>query len=288
MNPARVLVLFLALAATPAHALTPWSPPPPAFEARGAFIALNVPDLDASAFWYMKSFGMQQSRRESAGDGIAFAVLEGGGLTIELVQHAAATPPATAPALGPFKAGVVVADFDATLATLQARGVPIAFGPFPARDGQRANAIVRDPDGNLIQFFGARPTAADDRAAIAAASRAFSDATVHNDSAALMRVYTQDAWLLPPNRTVRGREDIARYFRWGEGFRQLAHAMTSEDLVVDGDLAIDAGTWSSTNQNGDAPPTTLSGRYLVVWERGADGAWRMRHDMWHRPPSPAK
>ena len=51
------------------------------------------------------------------------------------------------------KAGVVVADFDKTIASLRAANVPLAFGPFPARAGQRANAIIRDPEGNLIHIF---------------------------------------------------------------------------------------------------------------------------------------
>ena len=45
-------------------------------------------------------------------------------------------------------------DFDKTLAILKARNVPIAFGPFPARPNQRANVIIRDNAGNLMQFFG--------------------------------------------------------------------------------------------------------------------------------------
>ena len=55
---------------------------------------------------------------------------------------------------GPFKVGFVVDDFDATLALIEARGVEIAMGPFPARVGQRANVIVKDNAGNLIQVFG--------------------------------------------------------------------------------------------------------------------------------------
>jgi hypothetical protein len=55
---------------------------------------------------------------------------------------------------GYFKAGIVVDDYDTTLEALRARGVEIAMGPFPARPGQRANVIVRDNAGNLIQFFG--------------------------------------------------------------------------------------------------------------------------------------
>ena len=55
---------------------------------------------------------------------------------------------------GIFKAGIIVDEFEKVLATLRERQVPIAIGPFPARDGQRANVIVRDNSGNLIQFFG--------------------------------------------------------------------------------------------------------------------------------------
>ncbi len=125
-----------------------------------------------------------------------------------------------------------------------------------------------------------------DRAAIAAASRAFSDAYVRNDSRAIAELYTEDAVLLPPGGEFRGREAAARYFAWGPGRRQVAHAMESSELVVAGDMAVDVGTWHSTSQRGDAPPVTASGRYLVVWVRQGDGAWRMRYDMWHRPSGP--
>jgi hypothetical protein len=37
---------------------------------------------------------------------------------------------------------------------LRTKGVQIAYGPYPAKTGQRANVIIRDIDGNLIQFFG--------------------------------------------------------------------------------------------------------------------------------------
>ena len=122
-----------------------------------------------------------------------------------------------------------------------------------------------------------------DSLAIAAASRAFSDAYVRNDTAALGRVYADSAVLLPPNRTVTGRAAIQRYFAWGPGYRQLAHVMQSERLTITGDVAIDVGTWTSIGQRDTADPATSSERYLVVWVRESDGQWRMLYDMWHRP-----
>jgi hypothetical protein len=93
---------------------------------------------------------------------VAATILEGGGVIVELLELARAVPLSkAAPSVheaelvhGIFKAGIIVEDFDATVAVLRSRGVEFAFGPYPAREGQRANVIVRDNTGNLIQFFG--------------------------------------------------------------------------------------------------------------------------------------
>lgn len=125
------------------------------------------------------------------------------------------------------------------------------------------------------------PTA--DSADIAAASHAFSQAYVAGDTATLAALYTEDAVLLPPEREVRGRAAIARYFAPTERRRNLAHAMTSAELRVRGRTAIDVGTWSNTWSIDEGPAQEASGRYLVVWYRADDGRWRIAYDMWHRP-----
>jgi catechol 2,3-dioxygenase-like lactoylglutathione lyase family enzyme len=133
----------------------------PAFQTAGAFFAVSVPDLDASARWYTEKLGLRVAFEPPPGD-MTVKVLEGGGLIVELLHTAAASPQLTLPPGGThgtqvhgiFKAGIVVADFERTLAVLRARGVAIAIGPFPARDGQRANFIIRDNAGNLLQVFG--------------------------------------------------------------------------------------------------------------------------------------
>jgi catechol 2,3-dioxygenase-like lactoylglutathione lyase family enzyme len=127
----------------------------------GAFFALSVPDLAASTRWYAEKLGLRVTMRVPRQGGVAVTVLEGVGLTVELLQLDAARPrdPASSSAREPqlthgiFKVGFVVDDFDATIARLRARGVEIAYGPFPPREGQRANAIIRDNAGNLIQLF---------------------------------------------------------------------------------------------------------------------------------------
>ena len=89
-------------------------------------------------------------------------VLEGGGLIVELLQHDQAAPLGQAcPSVssnylvhGIYKAGVVVKHFDKLIEGLHDRGVPIVIGPFPETAEQRANLIIQDNAGNLIQLFG--------------------------------------------------------------------------------------------------------------------------------------
>jgi len=156
------LLLCLTISAQ-AIAQAPASSEPP-FTTKGAFFGLSVADVEASVKWYSEKLGMKVVLRPPKIAGATAVVLEGGGLIVELLERDDAMPLAkAAPSIaqnyrvhGFFKAGVIVDDFDATLARLKARGVQVAMGPFPKTAEQRANVIVRDNSGNLIQFFGPR------------------------------------------------------------------------------------------------------------------------------------
>lgn len=134
----------------------------PIVTASGAFFAMSVPDVQASSRWYSEKLGLHVVMQLPKRDKVAVVVLEGGGLIVELIENDDAAPLGqVAPRVkdntlvhGIFKAGAIVADFDRTVATLRARGVEVAYGPYPARPDQRANVIIRDNAGNLIQLFG--------------------------------------------------------------------------------------------------------------------------------------
>lgn len=119
----------------------------------GAFFGLSVPNMAQSRQWYTEKLGLAVVFELASPQ---VTVLEGGGLIVELIHDPAATPGPVEPASqhGVFKAGFLVKDFDSAVDELRARGVTIAFGPFPAQNGQRANVLIRDNAGNLIQIFG--------------------------------------------------------------------------------------------------------------------------------------
>jgi catechol 2,3-dioxygenase-like lactoylglutathione lyase family enzyme len=134
----------------------------PVLQTSGAFFALSVADIKASTDWYQQKLGLKAVMQRPMQDKVAVAVLEGGGLIVELIEHEGALPLAkAAPTVkdntfvhGIFKVGVVVDDYEKTLAKLKSRGVEIAYGPYPTKADQRANVIVKDNEGNLIQVFG--------------------------------------------------------------------------------------------------------------------------------------
>jgi catechol 2,3-dioxygenase-like lactoylglutathione lyase family enzyme len=128
----------------------------PAVNTSGAFFAISVPELEASIRWYTGKLGLRVVLRPPRYENTEVAILEGNGLIVELAQKGGATPrPGASDAVqGFYKVGAVVDDLDGLVSLLRARGVEIVMGPFPAQPGQRANVIVRDNAGNLIQFFG--------------------------------------------------------------------------------------------------------------------------------------
>jgi len=134
----------------------------PVMAATGAFFALSVADVEAAGEWYAEKLGLKVVMKAPMTGGAAVIVLEGQGLIVELIQHEGALPLSeAAPAVrdrffvhGLAKAGVIVTNFDRTVDRLKQRGVQILYGPFPAKENQRANVIIQDNSANLIQIFG--------------------------------------------------------------------------------------------------------------------------------------
>jgi catechol 2,3-dioxygenase-like lactoylglutathione lyase family enzyme len=125
--------------------------------ATGAFIAFSVPDLEASVAWYTEKLGLRRTMTiPRMGQIVGGAALEGDGLFVELLQHEAARPGSTPAELthGVAKAGLMVPEFERTVAALRARGVEFFGGPYPARPGQRANVMFKDNAGNMLQILG--------------------------------------------------------------------------------------------------------------------------------------
>ena len=140
----------------------------------------------------------------------------------------------------------------------------------------------------LLAWSPARAQVADSAAAaagIAESAGAFSRALERGDAAAMTDRYVDDATLIPPGgRLVTGREAILAFWTpRNPDFRTLEHSLTTDRLVVTGDVAMEVGTWRQRGQLRQEEPTESAGRYLVVWRRLPDGSWKMQFDSWTAP-----
>jgi catechol 2,3-dioxygenase-like lactoylglutathione lyase family enzyme len=153
------LAVLLALASSACVGGQAPLPEQPRFLAQGAFIALVVTDLDASLHWYESNLGLHQIKRgKSPRVAAETAVLGGHHIFVELIHYSDRSLPkreinASAPVAGLLKAGAVVdpAGFDEIAKHLQSRGIEARS--FEDKDMGCRSFIVRDSDGNLIQFF---------------------------------------------------------------------------------------------------------------------------------------
>lgn len=131
------------------------------------FFALSVPDAAASARWYQEMFGLTLLREIKPPDGsVHIFILVSDALHVEILQNKEAKPAGQAPFLthGFFKTGFHVADLEATVAALKAKGVSFAYDITDDPTGARF-AILSDNSGNRIQLFQAQKPA--DSAALA-------------------------------------------------------------------------------------------------------------------------
>src|SRR5512134_447943 len=115
------------------------------------------------------------------------------------------------------------------------------------------------------------------RAAIEAGNRAFTAAFLSGDGAAIARLYTEDAQVIPPGAPVAtGRPALAAFWRGTieSGIKGVALETTAVESA--GDLAYETGTVQLTAKDG----AVTKARYVVVWKR-VGKQWMLHRDIWN-------
>ena len=127
----------------------------------------------------------------------------------------------------------------------------------------------------------AEPNIAEVRAAIEAANQKWQTAVLAGDATAAVGNYADDAVLmLPMSPALNGRPAIEAGMKEWLGMAKVNDAkMTTLDVTVSGDLAIETGTFAMTFTNKGEKPVTDNGKYLSVWKRQADGSWKIIRDI---------
>jgi ketosteroid isomerase-like protein len=107
--------------------------------------------------------------------------------------------------------------------------------------------------------------------------------------------YAQDVWVFPPNaQPFQGPAAAHEFFTrdyMESGTRNLQ--LTTTGLDRDGSLAYETGTYSADYPTPGGRPGAMSrdhGKYVHIWKRDPNGAWRVHLATWssNLPPPPPR
>ena len=156
--------------------------------------------------------------------------------------------------------------------------VALAWAASVACSGNSANR-----GDTSVQQAGTANSTATVKAAIDSSLAVFVNGMMKGDSMAMTSVYAADAMVLAPGaKMVRGQDEI-RHFNASlfSAFSIPSAKITNTDVTVSGDYAFETGTYAMTMQPKKGKAMADSGKYLAVWQKQADGSWKMIRDTWN-------
>lgn len=119
-------------------------------------------------------------------------------------------------------------------------------------------------------------------AAVAEVNAAFKAAWNAGDAVAITKVYAEDAVVMPPGgEPMQGRIAIHAGFTEALAFGTQMDFETV-DILVNGDLAVEVGTFVETNARGSHKD---HGNYMSVL-RKLEGRWVIVRDIWNSSMTP--
>lgn len=117
---------------------------------------------------------------------------------------------------------------------------------------------------------------------IEAAGKEFETAFNGGDGTGVASLYTEDAALLPPGADrVEGKADIATFWQGAIDAGLTDLDLSTVEVVEADDLAFEVGSVTMRAPNAEGAVVPLAGKYMVVWQRGDDGVWRLHRDIWN-------
>ncbi|HZP33925.1 MAG TPA: SgcJ/EcaC family oxidoreductase [Candidatus Acidoferrales bacterium] len=123
-----------------------------------------------------------------------------------------------------------------------------------------------------------------DEQAIRETVAAWSQAAGAKDLNKCVSFYTDDACVLPFNAPIAtGRDQIRAV--WSHLMSNPAYSLrfgpTKIDVARSADLAYEIGTFDLTLADPSGKPTAMRGKYVVAWQKQANGEWKAAADIFN-------
>jgi ketosteroid isomerase-like protein len=128
-----------------------------------------------------------------------------------------------------------------------------------------------------------QPSYEEDLAAITAFNARYLGSINDEDIATLSSLTTEGHVILIPNREpIVGKEANDAANRGAFERFTFDETWTPVETVIDGDLGFQRGTFTTVaTPRGDGEQLTVSGSFLRIYQRQANGEWRMTRDMFN-------
>lgn len=108
------------------------------------------------------------------------------------------------------------------------------------------------------------------------------------DVEGILSFYIDNASMLPPNAPIATGKEALRAI-WTDLFANPSVTWRTTGVKVSqaGDLGYAMGTYEITMDDAEGEAATEIGKWVVVWEKQADGSWKQRVGIWNSDqPSP--
>lgn len=102
------------------------------------------------------------------------------------------------------------------------------------------------------------------------------------DTSAITAVFAEDGQFLAPNGSgARGRDAVIRQFRSMFGVATIQVRHHPIDIALADDYAIETGAYGLVMQPKNGAAVADTGKYVVVWQKQADGVYRIYRDIFN-------
>src|SRR5262245_12915799 len=117
---------------------------------------------------------------------------------------------------------------------------------------------------------------------VEAGTKAFTEAYNSKNAKAMAEAYAEDAIAFPADAPqVSGRENIAKMWQgfMDAGFTDFT--VTTKEAEEDSKFGYSSGVWTGKAKDKDGKPVDLTGKYVTIWKKDADGKLKLYRNIFN-------